>query len=215
MPVPMLSRPEPDSGLCLIRSGSAASSFPEHPFPGDVRSELLSLCTGNSMRSLQRSFKGHLAVGARRQPWVRLRVIKLGVLLTSLGMVNLTSSAAFAQPASKPASQEDVLTYSFMGSVNLCTLSQAKVAFQPALQGAVGMQVAVLLQKHGGKIAGVQNEKALTEQELANGSAIQTVLQVNAMCAKNLPADWSKEVNDMVSKIQNLKKGGAPATPPK
>ncbi|MFN7900043.1 MAG: hypothetical protein ACK5N0_10335 [Synechococcaceae cyanobacterium] len=167
------------------------------------------------MRSLQRSIKGHLAVGVRRQPWVRLRIIKLGVLLTSLGMVNLASSAAFAQQASKPATQEDVLTYSFMGSVNLCTLSQAKVAFQPALQGAVGMQVAVLLQKHGGKIAGVQNEKALTEQELANGSAIQTVLQVNAMCAKNLPADWSKEVNDMVSKIQNLKKGGAPATPPK
>ena len=78
------------------------------------------------------------------------------------------------------------------------------------------MQVAVLLQKHGGKITGVQNEKALTEQELANGSAIQTVMQVNAMCAKNLPADWSKEVNDMVTKIQGMKKNAAPAgTPPK
>ena len=209
------ARLEPANGLWQIRSGSVDFSIPEHPFTGDVRSELFSLCTGNSMRSLQRSIKGHLAAATRRQPLLRRRVIKLSLLLTSLGMFNLASSPALAQQAGKPATQEDVLTYAFMGSVNLCTLAQAKVAFQPALQGAIGMQVAVLSQKHGGKITGVQNEKALTEQELANGSAIQTVMQVNAMCGKNLPPDWSKEVNDMVSKIQNLKKGGAPATPPK
>ena len=146
------------------------------------------------------------STGGRQPSFGRRRLIKVGVLLTSLGVVNLACLPSFAQQTGKPATQEDVLTYSFMGAVNLCTLAQGKVAFQPALQGAIAMQVAVLLQKHGGKITGVQNEKALTEQELANGSAIQTVMQVNAMCAKNLPADWSKEVNDMVTKIQGMKK---------
>lgn len=146
----------------------------------------------------------------------RLRsiAIKLGLLAASLGLFNLAALPVSAQQDVKPATQEDVLTYSFMGSVTLCSLSQAKVAVQPAMQAAISMQVAVLLQKHGGKIAGVQNEKALTEQELANGSLIQTALRVNAMCGKNLPPDWAKEIGQIVTQIQNLQKNQAPANKP-
>ncbi|MEB3169486.1 MAG: hypothetical protein VKK97_12255 [Synechococcaceae cyanobacterium] len=163
------------------------------------------------MRSLQRSINSQKGGGRRQRFLARLGIIKLGMLLTSLSVFNLASLPAFAQQAGKPASQEDVFTYTFMGAVNLCTLAQGKVAFNPALQAAISMQVAVLLQKHGGKISGVQNEKVLTEQELANGTLFQTVMQVNTMCGKNLPADWAKEVNDMVSKIQTLQKNNAPA----
>lgn len=167
------------------------------------------------MSSPQRLLAHHHGAGRRHRSFARPGIIKLGLLLSTLGVINLAARPAVAQQASKPATQEDVLTYTFMGSVNLCTLAQEKVAFNPALKAAISMQVAVLTQKHGGKIAGVQNDKVLTEQELANGSVIQTVLQMNAMCGKTLPPDWAKEVNDIVTKIQSIQKNNPPANKPK
>ena len=66
------------------------------------------------MRSLQRSIKAFVATGGRQPSFGRRRLIKVGVLLTSLGVVNLACLPSFAQQTGKPATQEDVLTYSFM-----------------------------------------------------------------------------------------------------
>jgi hypothetical protein len=100
----------------------------------------------------------------------------------------------------KAATPEELNTYLGMAAINMCTLSQAKVSFNPAMQSNLNMLVTVLSSKHGGLVPGAQS--ALTRDQLANGSVAQLVLRVDSLCGKTLPADWKKEFDPLLAQVR-------------
>jgi hypothetical protein len=109
----------------------------------------------------------------------------------------------------KPATPEELNTYLGMAAINMCTLSQTKVPFNPAMQSNLNMLVTVLSSKHGGRVPGAQT--TLTREQLANGSVAQLVLRVDGLCGKSLPADWKKEFDPLLAQVrQALQSAGQP-----
>ena len=109
----------------------------------------------------------------------------------------------------KPATPEELNTYLGMAAINMCTLSQTKVPFNPAMQSNLNMLVTVLSSKHGGRVPGAQT--SLTREQLANGSVAQLVLRVDNLCGKSLPADWKKDFDPLLAQVkQALQSAGQP-----
>lgn len=110
-----------------------------------------------------------------------------------------------AQPAAqapkpKPATQEELLTYLTMAGINMCSLAQAKVPFKAAMEGNVSMLASVIVQKHGRQIVGSTAE--LTDAQVSNFTVAQTVLQVDRLCGKTIPAEWKKDFDGLLTEIK-------------
>jgi hypothetical protein len=104
-------------------------------------------------------------------------------------------------PANQRAATADELnTYVGMGAVNMCTLAQTKTPFKSAMEGNLNMLISVLTSKHGSLVPGAQ--APLSRDQLANGSLLQLVLRVDAICGKNLPADWKKEFDPLLGQVK-------------
>jgi hypothetical protein len=128
--------------------------------------------------------------------------LALALVGASLGLAE--RSVAQTQPPAvnqtKPATPEELNTYLGMAAINMCTLSQTKVPFNPAMQSNLNMLVTVLSSKHGGVVPGAQ--APLTRDQLANGSVAQLVLRVDSLCGKTLPADWKKEFDPLLAQVR-------------
>ena len=113
------------------------------------------------------------------------------------------------QPAAtREATQDEMSTYTIMGAINLCMLSQQKVPLQPALDANVYMIGSILAEKHGSRIAGVQ--VALSQQQIIDGTVRNLILASNKMCGPKLPTDWRKEYDRALAEIRKQ----APKTTP-
>lgn len=129
-----------------------------------------------------------------------LGVAERGVAQTTPPAVNASQ---------KPATPEELNTYLGMAAINMCTLSQTKVPFSPAMQSNLNMLVTVLSSKHGGLVPGAQSP--LTRDQLANGSIAQLVLRVDSLCGKTIPADWKKDFDPLLAQVrQALQSAGKP-----
>ncbi|MFN5465827.1 MAG: hypothetical protein ACK40D_03305 [Cyanobacteriota bacterium] len=100
----------------------------------------------------------------------------------------------------RAATADELNTYIGMAAINMCTLSQAKVPFKAAMESNLNMLVSVLSSKHGSLVPGAQ--AALTREQLANGSLLQTVLRVDAICGKSLSADWKKDFDPLLAQVK-------------
>ncbi|MEB3317129.1 MAG: hypothetical protein VKO39_03170 [Cyanobacteriota bacterium] len=138
----------------------------------------------------------------------------LALALALVGASLVVPQRGLAQPQppavnAKAATGEELNTYLGMAAINMCTLSQTKVAFNPAMQSNLNMLVTVLASKHGSLVPGAQSP--LTREQLANGSVAQLVLRVDSLCGKTLPADWKKEFDPLLSQVkQALQSAGQP-----
>ena len=103
-------------------------------------------------------------------------------------------------PATRAATSDELNTYIGMASINMCTLSQAKVPFKPAMEGNLNMLVSVLSSKHGSLVPGAT--APLSKEQLVNGSLLQMVLRIDAICGKNLPPDWKKEFDPLLAQVK-------------
>ena len=142
---------------------------------------------------------------------------KRSALALALALVGASLGAperGVAQPQppavnQKAATGEELNTYLGMAAINMCTLSQTKVPFNPAMQSNLNMLVTVLTSKHGGLVPGAQ--APLTREQLANGSVAQLVLRVESLCGKSLPADWKKEFDPLLAQVrQAVQSAGQP-----
>jgi hypothetical protein len=135
---------------------------------------------------------------------MRAKRFALALALTLVGASLTLPREGRAQQAAPPnqraATADELNTYIGMASINICSLSQAKVTFKPAMESNLNMMVSVLSSKHGGLVPGAQ--APLSREQLANGSLLQVVLRMDAICGKSLPADWRKEFDPLLSQVK-------------
>ena len=100
-----------------------------------------------------------------------------------------------------PATQKDLYAYALIGAVNTCELStKLKVPLQQALPAAAQAVAFVVSRQHGGRVQG--SEKALTPQQLFDGSAVQITLLVRQGCYTQLSAADKKLIDASISQIR-------------
>jgi hypothetical protein len=106
-----------------------------------------------------------------------------------------------AQPrAAKTATADEVNTYMAMSAINMCGLAAAKVPFKTAMNSSVTMVTSVLTDKHGGQIAGAPAK--LSRDQIINATVAETVIRVDRLCGKTLPADWKKELDPLLAQVR-------------
>jgi hypothetical protein len=130
---------------------------------------------------------------------ILLKRSALALLLLPLAF-GLTAPAHAQQAAARAATPEEVNTYMAMSAINMCALAASKVAFKPAIDSSVSMVASVITDKHGGKIAG--GPANLTRQQIINATVAESVLRVERICGKNLPADWRKEFDPVLAQVK-------------
>jgi len=121
----------------------------------------------------------------------RLRAL----LAAPLVLLPLLVQPAVAQAA--PASEADMGLYTRIGAINVCIARSAGIEFDKAVAIA-GETIAQVIQgQHGGVIQQV-GAKALTIEELRKGSINSAVLGAVQICPKEVPAEVTKKVNDLM-----------------
>lgn len=121
----------------------------------------------------------------------RLRAL----LAAPLVLLPLLVQPAVAQAA--PASEADMGLYTRIGAINVCISRSAGIEFDKAVAIA-GETIAQVIQgQHGGVIQQV-GAKALTIEELRKGSINSAVLGAVQICPKEVPAEVTKKVNDLM-----------------
>ncbi len=125
----------------------------------------------------------------------------LAVLLT-YPLASQAQQAGQQAPPTKPATQEELITYFTMSGINMCMLAQAKVPFKSAIQANVQMLSSVITQKHGGLIPGATTK--LTDEQVYNYGLAQTVLQTDRLCGKTIPAEWKKDFDGLLTQIKSI-----------
>ena len=137
----------------------------------------------------------------------RLRAL----LAAPLVLLPLLVQPAVAQAA--PASEADMGLYTRIGAINVCIARSAGIEFDKAVAIA-GETIAQVIQgQHGGVIQQV-GTKPLTIEELRKGSINSAVLGAVQICPKEVPADVTKKVNDLIKAKGAAGGAKAPAAAP-
>lgn len=136
---------------------------------------------------------------------------RLGALLAApLVLLPLLVQPSLAQAA--PATEADMGLYTRIGAINVCISRSAGTEFDKAVAIA-GETIAQVIQgQHGGLIQQV-GTKPLTIEELRKGSINSAVLGAVQICPKEVPADVTKKVNDLI-KAKGAAGAKAPAAAP-
>ena len=135
----------------------------------------------------------------------RLRAL----LAAPLVLLPLLVQPAVAQAA--PASEADMGLYT--RAINVCIARSAGIEFDKAVAIA-GETIAQVIQgQHGGVIQQV-GTKPLTIEELRKGSINSAVLGAVQICPKEVPADVTKKVNDLIKAKGSAGGAKAPAAAP-
>jgi len=137
----------------------------------------------------------------------RLRAL----LAAPLVLLPLLVQPAVAQAA--PATEADMGLYTRIGAINVCIARSAGIEFDKAVAIA-GETIAQVIQgQHGGVIQQV-GTKPLTIEELRKGSINSAVLGAVQICPKEVPADVTKKVNDLIKAKGAAGGAKAPAAAP-
>lgn len=152
------------------------------------------------------AMKGHL-----------IRRTALALILCPLAIVPAGSVLAQQQQprAARVASPDEVNTYMAMSAINMCALAASKVPFKAAIDSSVSMVASVITDKHGSQISGAPSK--LTREQIINATVAETVLRVDRICGKNLPADWKKELDPIIAQVRQAMsaRGGKPSGAPR
>ena len=127
----------------------------------------------------------------------------LALALISASLVLPGQVLAQQKPAAgtqRPATADELNTYIGMSAINMCSLSQAKVPFKAAMESNLNMLVSVLSSKHGSLVPGAQ--APLSREQLVNGSLLQVVMRVDAICGKNLSPEWKKDFDPLLAQVK-------------
>lgn len=133
-----------------------------------------------------------------------IRSTLLALVASSAGWLLLPATPALAQAANavKPASQEDVATYTTMGAVASCDLAvRQQIPLAKTLPATSAMVAYVLSIRHGSEIKGVSNGK-LSNEQLMQGSYIQIVGAIRRGCYDKLNEADKKEIDNVVTQLE-------------
>jgi hypothetical protein len=112
-----------------------------------------------------------------------------------------TALAQGANPATKPASNDDIFLYRGMGSSYVCNARTAGVEFPKAVGIAAATYVQLLNGRHGGLVASTGNKK-LTNEQLFAGAEFQIITGALQFCPDMVPADVKAKIEEVIKKQQ-------------
>jgi hypothetical protein len=106
-----------------------------------------------------------------------------------------------------PATQNDLYAYALIGAVNACELAtKAKVSVQQGIPAAAQSVAFVIARRHGGRVQGI--DKALTPQQMFDGSAVQITVLVRQGCYSQLSPGDKKLIDTSISQIEAARSKG-------
>ena len=116
---------------------------------------------------------------------------------------------AFAQQATRPATQEELFTYNTMGSINVCYLVSQGIPLKKAFPASMVMIGDVIVRKHGSEIIDNKKTIKLEARQIENGAVIGMIGNIKTICANNFKGEDKKEFDAQFDQIQAaLKSGG-------
>jgi hypothetical protein len=127
--------------------------------------------------------------------------------------ITLSPLAAWAEEAEKmkPASQSQMNIYTSMGSVNICALNQEGVSLDKSIRASTEMILSTMSALHGDSIKGLNNDKPLDRQRIANGSIIEMSLRVKSMCGEAIKGDNKIKLDEILSQIRKAEQENSKA----
>jgi len=138
------------------------------------------------------------------------------VSVSICGALCALPAASLAQGVQiKPATTEELNTYTGMGAVSICSLNQSGVSFDKSLQSSIQMFLSVMDGRHGGAIQGVDGGKKLPEKVLMNGGLVETIVKVDGICGKDFVGDNKRRLDNIKEEIEKAasnKSTSSPAT---
>lgn len=134
----------------------------------------------------------------------------LTCLLTAAGAsVFLMPSYAQAPAGSRtepvnPISKSELEKFLVVSSINTCILVKEKVAFKTAVRANVTSLYSLISSLHGSKVAGENNGKPMSEQQLFQGLALQVSALSLDRCPQVIPEKDSAEIKKAFAQLEKL-----------
>ena len=101
---------------------------------------------------------------------------------------------------SKPASAEEMNTYTVMSVSTFCDARTQGVDFQKSLIISLAGQASAFFQKHGAKVQG--SKEKVSEKQFISMSSFRVVGGALRVCPKSVPAEEKKKYDLMVKDIE-------------
>ena len=112
------------------------------------------------------------------------------------------TTAAFAQQATKPATEQELLTYQTMGALNICYLTSEKVPLAKAFPASLVMVGNVIARKHGSEIIEGGKTIKLEPKQVEIGAVVGITAVVKGMCAEKFEGEDKKQFDAQFDQIQ-------------
>lgn len=130
-------------------------------------------------------------------------VIKLGTASCACLALFLGPAKA-QQPTSKPATTEDLYTYSWMAAVNTCVLASEDVDFLKAYRSSVVSVMTLLSQKHKSQINEGNTSKVITlkPEQVESGASVQVFNLIGSVCGSKLTGNNKTEYEKIKASIE-------------
>lgn len=129
--------------------------------------------------------------------------------LLPAALITLCAGPAVAQQAAqlKPATPEELFTYSFMGAVSVCNSVQNGITdFNKAFQNSIAVSVVTIQQKHKSQIKEGDKFLSLSLQQMQNGIAIENFTQIERICGKEIKGENKKQYEIVKAEIDKALK---------
>ncbi len=122
------------------------------------------------------------------------KAFKTGLFLIPILFASTTETVFSADKyKSKPAKEDDLKTYVYMGGRFICNATKTEIEYPKAFGVAVVTNVQIIEAKHGGKVAFVSKER-LSREQLFRSSELQLASATLRICPENVPENVKKDV---------------------
>ena len=138
-------------------------------------------------------------MNSRTLAWLAAAAFQVSPFL--VGPARLDSAGAQAKSDAKPATKEQLFTYSAMSLQTFCTARGLDIDFKKSVQVALAAQANFIALRHDFKVEGLA--KPLTKQQLEISLQNQLLVQAVTNCPKYVPNDIK---NDVKKTIEEFKK---------
>ena len=104
----------------------------------------------------------------------------------------------------KPATMDDINTYSLMSTATFCRSRDLGIDYQKSLTIALTGQASVFFSKHGALLTGVKTK--LTEQQFTDRAGFLLLNQALNVCPKSVPAAEKTRIKEAIERAKKLQK---------
>ena len=121
-----------------------------------------------------------------------------------VGSARLDSADAQAKPDAKPATKEQIVTYSAMSIQTFCTARSLDIDFKKSVTVALSAEANFIALRHDFKVEGL--DKPLTKQQLEASLQNRLLVRAVTICPKYVPNDIKNDVKKTIEEFEKRNK---------